>query len=85
METIILKISELLHLNENQERGVAFLLLGTFLLLGSFLFWRYYKSIGVKKGATLKEAFTYTSYIRSMIGMAMGGLFILIGIILLFL
>lgn len=79
-EYFILKISEILNLNELQEKGVSFILFGTFIFFCTFLFWRYYKTIGVKRGKTLTEGFKYASYTRSIVGMFMGGILIAIGI-----
>lgn len=78
---ITLKINELFSLNEKQETGTDFFLIGMFILLASFLFWRYYKSIGVRRGTTFAEAYQYASYTKSIVGMCMGGMLILIGIV----
>lgn len=85
MSDLISKISEALNLNDNQERAVGFLLIGLFLLVCSFLSWRHYKSMNPKKSGDLKEAFVYASYTKSIIGMCMGLLFVIIGILIILL
>lgn len=79
-EYTILKVSEILSLNKTQEKGVSFIFLGTFIFLCTFLFWRYYKKMGIKRGNTLMEGFKYASYTRSIVGMFMGGVLIIIGV-----